>query len=515
MIRLRAAGRSAVRLRARVIATPRVSARSWRSRAMIRAARASACAVCAFAVLPGSASAAPITASSLAAATAAIPIPSALVNTIDTSRWSPASPDPSGLAYDATANRLLVSDGEVDEMSIYKGVNYYESTLGGTVTRTTNTLAFTNEPTGVAFDARGRVFVTDDDQRRVFQITLGDGHLDGSDPRTSFGTAAFGSNDPEGVAYDPVGDRLFIADGEGTEIYTVLPVDGVFGNGNDQVTHFDTAAAGVIDPETVEFNPDSGTLFTIGGTGDAIVELTTSGSVVSEIDTSYLPFEHASGLTSAPRSTDATKKSFYISDRRVDNDNHPTENDGLIYEVAAGAAAPPTGDVRVAAGSDDAEEAAGGAVSLSSSDLEMVLDGSVVQTVGMRFARLGVPAGATVTGAYVQFVADESQSEATALTIRGQAADNAPAFTTASRNVSSRAATSAAVSWQPPAWTAGAAGAAQRTPDLASVVQEVVNRPGWASGNALALVVSGSGHRTAVAFEGGAANTALLHVDYR
>jgi hypothetical protein len=46
-------------------------------------------------------------------------------------------------------------------------------------------------------------------------------------------------------------------------------------------------------------------------------------------------------------------------------------------------------------------------------------------------------------------------------------------------------------------------------------VQEVVNRPGWASGNALALTVSGSGHRTAVAFEGSAANTALLHVDYR
>src|SRR3954465_7800658 len=212
---------------------------------MIHAGRAG-CAACGLAIPPGPASAAPTTAPSLAAATAAIPIPSALVNTIDTSRWSPASPDPSGLAYDATANRLLVSDGEVDEMSIYKGVNYYESTLGGTVTRTTNTLAFTNEPTGVAFDRGGRIFVTDDDQRRLFQVTLGDGHLDGSDPRTSFGTAAFGSNDPEGVAYDPVGDRLFFTDGAATEIYTVLPVDGVFGNGNDQVTHFDTAAAGVI-----------------------------------------------------------------------------------------------------------------------------------------------------------------------------------------------------------------------------------------------------------------------------
>jgi short-subunit dehydrogenase len=40
------------------------------------------------------------------------------------------------------------------------------------------------------------------------------------------------------------------------------------------------------------------------------------------------------------------------------------ENDGVIYEVAPGVAPPPTGDVRVAAGSDDAEQAAGGALDL-------------------------------------------------------------------------------------------------------------------------------------------------------
>jgi hypothetical protein len=40
-------------------------------------------------------------------------VPSTLLNTIDTSRWSPPSPDPSGLAYDPATNRLLVSDGEV------------------------------------------------------------------------------------------------------------------------------------------------------------------------------------------------------------------------------------------------------------------------------------------------------------------------------------------------------------------------------------------------------------------
>jgi hypothetical protein len=60
----------------------------------------------------------------------------------------------------------------------------------------------------------------------------------------------------------------------------------------------------------------------------------------------------------------------------------------------------------------------------------------------------------------------------------------------------------------------GAAGAEQRTPELASVIQQIVDRAGWQSGNALALFVTGSGHRTAVAFDGAATGAALLHIEY-
>jgi hypothetical protein len=123
--------------------------------------------------------------------------------------------------------------------------------------------------------------------------------------------------------------------------------------------------------------------------------------------------------------------------------------------------------------------------------------------------------GQRLTNAYIQFVADESQAEPTALTFRAQAADNAATFTTASFNVSSRPRTSASVQWSPAASSAGQAGANQRTPNLAAVMQQVVSRPGWASGNAMAFIVNGSGHRTAVAFNGSAPNAPLLHVEYQ
>jgi len=167
---------------------------------------------------------------------------------------------------------------------------------------------------------------------------------------------------------------------------------------------------------------------------------------------------------------------------------------------------------RVAAGSDDAEESATGSVSLTSGDLELVYDGSN-QVVGLRFTGLAIPRAATIQEAWVQFTVDEAQSEVTQLTIQGQAADNAPTFASSSTNVSGRVRTSASVSWSPAAWnTVGDAGADQRTPNLAPILQEIVNRPGWNAGNSLALLVSGTGHRTADAYDGSATAAPLLRV---
>jgi hypothetical protein len=58
-------------------------------------------------------------------------------------------------------------------------------------------------------------------------------------------------------------------------------------------------------------------------------------------------------------------------------------------------------------------------------------------------------------------------------------------------------------------------GPAQRASGLESVIQEIVSRPGWAGGNSLVILITGSGGRVADAFEGGAAVAPLLHVEFR
>jgi hypothetical protein len=173
-------------------------------------------------------------------------------------------------------------------------------------------------------------------------------------------------------------------------------------------------------------------------------------------------------------------------------------------------------DVAPAGSADDAEErTSGGTVSLGGGDLNLGQDGARAQHVGLRFTGITVPAGATITDASVQFQVDEASTGTANLAVAGQAADNAPAFTTATSNVSSRPRTAAAVSWTPATWpTAGARGVDQRTPNLAAVVQEIVSRPGWVSGNALALLVTGTGERTAESLDGGALRAPVLHIAY-
>ena len=170
-------------------------------------------------------------------------------------------------------------------------------------------------------------------------------------------------------------------------------------------------------------------------------------------------------------------------------------------------------DRRIAMASDDQEETETGTISPNTGDLEMVM-GPTAQTIGLRFADVALPPGATVTSAHIQFEADEIQGDPTYLVFQGQAADDPGTFTLVNFDISSRPRTASWVAWSPAPWAeVGLQGPDQRTPDLSALVQEIIDRPGWASGNAMAFVIRGNGHRTARSFEGDSTGTALLHVE--
>jgi len=217
-------------------------------------------------------------------------------------------------------------------------------------------------------------------------------------------------------------------------------------------------------------------------------------------------------------STEDTTATFPVSGTYVleltADDGELTASDELTIMVVEAAGEPFTAEVRIAAGYDDAEERSSGSMYLTSSDLELVYDGSD-QTVGLRFAGVDIPQGAIILNAYIQFQADETGAGATSLVIKGQDIDDAPAFDATRRNISSRAGTLAGVPWSPEPWTTvREAGPDQQTPNIASVIQEIVDRSGWWIGNALAVIITGTGERTAVSYDRDSGGAPLLHVEY-
>jgi hypothetical protein len=84
---------------------------------------------------------------------------------------------------------------------------------------TGKTTAYTNEPSGLSFDpGSGHLFVSDDDLFKIFEVAPGgDAQFGTTDDSVvaSFGTKAYGNNDPEDVAFDTDTGDLYVSDGIG------------------------------------------------------------------------------------------------------------------------------------------------------------------------------------------------------------------------------------------------------------------------------------------------------------
>ena len=185
---------------------------------------------------------------------------------------------------------------------------------------------------------------------------------------------------------------------------------------------------------------------------------------------------------------------------------------------------PPT-IVAVAASADDADEVvSSGIVSISGTSIDLQDD----RIAGFRFDGVEIPQGATITSAWIQFTSAvtivNGGTAAAVVDIYGEDADDAAAFTTDAADISSRTQTTATVEWSLPessgasAWTIGDRGTNQRTPDLATIVQEIVDRANWASGNAMAFTFQhdgvGLGSRVVVAQDDDGYKEAVLYVDW-
>jgi hypothetical protein len=261
----------------------------------------------------------------------------AVVNVVQTSDWNKPSPDPMGLTYRKSTQTIFVVDSEVEETPLFQGTNVWEMTRSGTVVNTGSTTDFSVEPTDIAFRPKTlRMFVSDDDEDRIFDVNIGPDKKMGTpdDVVRGFSTRPFDSQDAEGLGYGL--KILFIADGVDQRIYKLRPgpngfFDGVAPGGDDRVTHFGTARLGIQDPEDVEYDPVSDHLFIVSRFDSTVAETTRGGVLITTYDLTESEIRQPAGVAIGKSST-GTGRSVYVADRGFDNDLHPNENDGRIFE---------------------------------------------------------------------------------------------------------------------------------------------------------------------------------------
>jgi len=146
--------------------------------------------------------------------------------------------------------------------------------------------------------------------------------------------------------------------------------------------------------------------------------------------------------------------------------------------------------------SDDVEQENDEVDSYYDDDLDAGWEGAPedqnLLTLGLRFVDITIPQGSEIDSAFVVFHAHEGKSaeDIAELTIVGEATDDALTFDEENFNedylLTDRPQTTAQVEWTVAEdWTIWQP---YKTADISSVIQEIVDRPDWESGNALALI---------------------------
>ncbi len=136
-----------------------------------------------------------------------------------------------------------------------------------------------------------------------------------------------------------------------------------------------------------------------------------------------------------------------------------------------------------------------GSLDTGSDDLDMERE----KIIGLIFENIQIPNNITVTDAYIQFTAKESNSQSTNLTIKGLLNTSLTRFRN-SYAVSKEPTTSSSVSWSPEAWTEDYF--LYKTSNLSPIINELIQKSNWKSGKNLAFRISGSGMRSARSYNG-------------
>lgn len=323
------------------------------------------------------------------------------------------SPDPSGLTYVSSRGTMMLVDSETDESPFFNSVNMFGLRTDGAVTERIPFTKVSNEPTGVAHwqdPATGQdlLFLTDDETLSVTIVAMDDPLV----PIGGFSTSAFGADDPEDIAVDPVTGNLFILDGLAATIFEVTQ-DGTV------VAQIDVSAA-VADPEALAYDSMHNLFYVAGGGSSDIFRLGRDGSVLASI-TALDAYPHADGSPAVPKGLALVPDedgsggmTLWVADYGLDQ-----TDDGRIFSLHLDPPPPPA--LALSDGSPTPQTEGVGAQVVFTVTLSQAMDEDVTVTVntvdgtavagedfvGVSGATLTIAAGTTSASLAVELINDD------------------------------------------------------------------------------------------------------------
>lgn len=162
--------------------------------------------------------------------------------------------------------------------------------------------------------------------------------------------------------------------------------------------------------------------------------------------------------------------------------------------------------------SDDGEEnIVTKKVDLTNAELHLGTSAQIPTLVGLRFAGVTIPKGSIINSAHIEFIASQSNSEPTNLLLYGHDHESSTTFRNREKNISDRPKTTG-ITWNVTEnWNSGDV---KKSPDITTLVQYIVNKSAWRSGNALAILIEGNGSRISRSFKGNNTFAPKLFITY-
>lgn len=173
----------------------------------------------------------------------------------------------------------------------------------------------------------------------------------------------------------------------------------------------------------------------------------------------------------------------------------------------------------IGSGSNNAEQTISSGSVRSNPDILEIhnIGSSQYQLIGLRFPNLNIPQGAVITEAFIQFRCKDPNSGAVTTRIYGQNHDNAAAFSSSTNNISGRTKTSEFVDWTiSNSWSQDSR---YNSVDISSIIQPIVNRPGWTAGNAIVVMMeptdlTTTNRRRAFSYENGSSSAPVISITF-